>query len=333
MTKAQVVAQLLPSTYAPKETGASFAPTNIALCKYWGKRNTELNLPATSSLSIALPGKGAFTKVMLSTQAEDTVTLNGLSIATNTSFYRRLTQFIELFRKKVMWRLHIEIQMTIPVAAGLASSACGFAALTMALNDLFQWQLPLRDLSILARLGSGSAARSLWSGFVEWHQGEREDGMDCYAEPLSMQWPSLCVGILTISQKEKFLSSREAMLRTVKTSDLYRCWPDKVQRDLTQLKRAIHEGDFTTFGMTAESNALAMHATMLSSWPPICYALPETLAAMQQLWELRQQGIEVYFTQDAGPNLKFLFLEESKPLINKQFSNLDIIYPFKQRVG
>ena len=219
--------------------------------------------------------------------------------------------------------------MNIPAAAGLASSACGFASMACALNDLLQWQLAPRDLSLLARLGSGSAARSLWNGFVYWHEGIREDGMDSYGEPLDFEWPSLRVGILPISEQEKPVSSRDAMLRTVNSSSLYASWPRKVSQDLSIFKQALKTKNFSLLGGTAESNALAMHATMLSSWPPICYFLPATLTAMQQIWELRRAGCEVYFTQDAGPNLKLLFLEHQTTALKNSFPEMDVITVFE----
>lgn len=310
------------------EKGLAFAPTNIALCKYWGKRDTELNLPKTSSLSIALPDKGALTNLAPHDKLQDTIILNDKEIAPDSGFAQRTSQFLDLFRPKKNWALQINIKMNIPVAAGLASSACGFASLVSALNDLLDWKLAKRDLSILARLGSGSAARSLWMGFVEWHAGVQADGMDSYADALPFEWPELCIGILALSDKEKPISSREAMQRTVSTSVLYNSWPKKVLQDMIIIKQALQVKNFSLLGGTAESNALTMHATMLSSWPPICYFLPETIAAMHKIWALRKEGLEVYFTQDAGPNLKLLFLQENRKKVEEQFPGLDIIKVF-----
>ncbi len=316
--------------YQPqREKGLAFAPTNIALCKYWGKRDSELNLPMTSSLSVALPDKGAMTTLTPHDQANDVVILNGHELANDSPFVIRLIHYLDLFRLDKDFYLHIDINMNIPVAAGLASSACGFASLIAAMNDLFDWQLGKRDLSILARLGSGSAARSFWSGFVEWHAGVQADGMDSYAEPLPFEWPELYVGILTLKKEEKSISSRDAMQRTVDSSILYSAWPKKVVRDMVILRQALHMKNFSLLAGTAESNALTMHATMLSSWPPICYFLPETIAAMQKTWELRRNGLEIYFTQDAGPNLKLLFLEKDKTQVQEHFPQLEVIRLFE----
>ena len=204
MKKSDVVRQLLGERYhaAPRyETATAFAPTNNALCKYWGKRNQELNLPVTSSLSISLGEKGATTTLTVNNQSHDNIILNQKKVELTTTFAQRLIQFLDLFRRDYFF--DINIQTNIPIAAGLASSACGFAALVQALNQLFGWELSPIELSILARLGSGSASRSIWQGFVEWHAGVRKDGMDSYAECLEKKWPELCIGLLLLDSNEK----------------------------------------------------------------------------------------------------------------------------------
>ena len=331
MKKSDAVHAILGKRYGrkPMHTSASaYAPSNIALCKYWGKRDAMLNLPVTSSLSISLGNKGALTELTLSDEGADSVILNELPINWISPFGKRLLEYLNLFREGSDLHINIKIQTNIPIAAGLASSACGFASMIRALNQLFGWNLDERELSLLARLGSGSASRSIWQGFVEWHAGEREDGMDCYAEPLEEVWPELCVGLLVLTAGEKMIGSRDAMQRTVLTSPLYSAWPDKVKTDLPQLKEAIHSNDFELLGRTAESNALTMHATMMSSWPPICYFLPETIEAMQQIWQLRREGLPLYFTQDAGPNLKLLFLEKDKEIVQEYFPAVEVLQPF-----
>lgn len=331
MKKFEVVQKILGSRlYAePKRATAKvFAPTNIALCKYWGKRDQELNLPMTSSLSISLGEKGATTELVVSSHPYDLVYLNHEAIDLTTSFGKRLIQFVDLFRTKMMPRFIVNIESNIPVAAGLASSACGFSALVQVLDHLFGWELSSTELSILARLGSGSASRSIWQGFVEWHVGLKADGMDSFGEPIPDVWPDLCIGLLILSEKEKPLSSRDAMQRTVTTSPFYSDWPLKVSKDLALLKQAISVQDFPLLGRTAESNAMSMHATMLSAWPTIIYMLPETLLAMQKIWQLRHDGLPLYFTQDAGPNLKLLFLKQDAGKVAKEFSGMEILEPF-----
>jgi diphosphomevalonate decarboxylase len=291
-----------------KSQGQAFAPSNIALIKYWGKRQSLLNLPVTSSLSISLGEKGAHTHIAPIDAGENQVYLNGTLVATTDSFHERLSHFLNLLKPDPSQHYRIETQLNLPVAAGLASSACGFAALVKAFADLYAWDLPEPILSILCRIGSGSASRSLWQGFVEWHRGEREDGLDSYAEPLPYTMPGFAIGLLIVSTDKKPIGSREAMNRTTQTSQLYESWPKQVENDLVKMKYALEQQNFKLMGETAENNAMAMHATMLSAQPSICYFLPETLIAMQKIKALRDQGLPIYFTQDAGPNLKLLTL-------------------------
>ena len=333
MKKADVVAMILGSrTNAEErhEQGLGYAPTNIALCKYWGKRDEMINLPMTSSLSIALPSKGASTHITWLDDIQDRITLNKALIDPKSDFARRIVEFLDLFRSPREWYLDINITMNLPVAAGLASSAAGFASLVSALNDLMNWRLSLKDLSILARLGSGSACRSFWNGFVEWHAGFQDDGMDSYGEPLNFVWPDLYVGLLTISTDEKPISSREAMKRTVNSSALYANWSRKVSQDLIIFKQSLRTKNFALLGGTAESNALTMHATMLSAWPPVCYFLPKTIELIHQIWQLRQAGLEIYFTEDAGPNLKLLCLAKDIESVKAEFNGVELVRTFEE---
>lgn len=306
-----------------KECGQAYAPVNIALCKYWGKRDEILNLPVTSSLSLSLPELGATTRVSFRGE-RDLLLLNGTEQPRDSAATRRVSKYLDLFRPDRDTFFLIESESNVPIAAGLASSASGFAALALALNDLFQWELGLRDLSILARLGSGSACRSVYTGFVLWHAGIRPDGMDSFAEPVDGEWPGLCMGLIMVSRREKAVSSRIAMKRTVETSALYKAWPEKVEADLKNLQRAIKEKDFDLLGRTAESNALAMHATMMDSQPPVLYWMPETVEEMKRIWHLRDKGLPLYFTMDAGPNIKILFMEKDAMQVKEHFPAMEI---------
>lgn len=305
--------------------GDAFAPSNIALVKYWGKRDTEFNLPVTGSLSISLGEKGAFTQIRLHPEKAHLIHLNGNIVSANTQFYQRLSCFLNLIKPDPAQFYQVDTTMNLPVAAGLASSACGFAAVVKAFAKLYAWSVPDPILSILCRMGSGSACRSLWQGFVEWHAGERDDGLDSFAEPLPYTMPDLAIGLCILTQAEKAISSREAMNATTRTSILYEAWPKQVATDLSLMRSALQTKDFQLLGQTAERNALAMHATMLASTPAVCYFLPETLRVMQQVWQLRQAGVMVYFTEDAGPNLKLLAKRGDIPEINTVIANLEWI--------
>jgi diphosphomevalonate decarboxylase len=328
LNKREIIAEIIQGEFQPKnETGNAWAPSNIALVKYWGKRNVELNLPITSSLSVSLGHLGTSTKIILGDK--DAVFLNGKNVL-ESKFANRLLRYLDNFRQSQNIGFEIHTENNFPTAAGLASSASGFAALVLALNELFGWELSRRDSSILARMGSGSAARSLYPGFVEWHCGEQSDGMDSFAQPLILEWPDLRIGVVTVTEASKPVGSTEGMLRTLDTSMLYKMWPDKVDSDLVAMKWAIEKKDFELLGKTAESNALAMHATMIDAWPPLLYWQPETVAVFNKIWQLRQKGVPVYFTIDAGPNVKLLFLKENASKILKQIKSVEIINPFKK---
>ncbi len=327
MNKQQFVTHILEnqSLIPKKQEGHAYAPSNIALIKYWGKRNEELNLPVTSSLSFSLGNKGTTTQVAITDKDHDQFFLNDIVVPPENPAYVRLSKFLDLFRHNVKTKFDIRTSLNIPIAAGLASSASGFAALILALADLFQWTLDKKQLSLFARIGSGSAARSLWQGFVEWHVGKDNNGFDSYAEPIELEWPEFRIGLLIFTEAEKQISSRAAMQQTIHTSVFYKLWPEKVALDLAKLKPALMEKDFATVGLTAESNALTMHALMQTATPAIVYSTPETIKTMHRIWELRKQGLNIYFTQDAGPNLKLLFLDKDKDEVKKQFSNLEIV--------
>jgi len=332
--KLQIIKQILgPKQNAgAKDTGATaWAPSNVALVKYWGKRDVELNLPVTSSLSVSLGKKGTETFIQEINSADNFI-FNGVPIDLTSKFALRLSNFLNLFRSKNTHYL-VRINSNVPVAAGMASSACGFASIVLALNDLYGWQLSKTELSILARLGSGSACRSLWNGFVKWHAGKDANGMDSFAEPLEYTWPELRIGALVLSSKEKPISSTLAMQQTLATSPLYAKWPDQVEKDLASVQIALAQKDFILLGETAEANAIFMHEMMHHANPPISYALPETVAAIAKIIELRRNGTPVYFTQDAGPNLQLLFQSHDVKTILAAFPEVEIIVPFTDQAN
>lgn len=314
------------------EQANAYAPANIALSKYWGKREATYNLPVTGSLSVSLADHGTHTQLSVIDAPSHEVFLNGQQQAADSGFASKLETWLSLFTP-ANTKLRIDTRNTIPTAAGLASSASGFGAMSLACNELFGWQLDYTSLSALARLGSGSASRSLWHGFVKWQAGKASNGHDSVAYVLPERWPQLRVGILTVSSASKAVSSREGMGRTIATSKLYEQWPAQANADLETIEQAIMAGDFTRMGETAEHNAMSMHATMVAAWPPLVYWQPESVAAMQQVWQLRQEGVEVYLTMDAGPNLKLLFEADNEAKVLAAFPQLDVIQPFASNVS
>ena len=325
----QAVNTLIPHWQVKNSLGYAYAPSNIALCKYWGKRDNELNIPVTSSLSMSLDQLGTRTRIELTDHHEDEIILNQLRLKPSDAVYQRISSHLNLFRGNTNLHFRVNTEVNIPIAAGLASSASGYGALTLALDDLFQWQLSKQQLSLLARLGSGSACRSIWNGFVEWQPGTQSDGMDSFATPLELEYPELELLVILISKEQKPISSRSAMLQTLKTSTLYQAWPAQVEKNLKQIKTALREKNFELLGQASEQNALAMHATMIASQPPICYSTPETMTLYHRIWKLRKEGLPIYFTQDAGPNLKILVENKNKQTAKAAFPGYLVLDPKK----
>lgn len=328
ITKQEVIQARLPAALVPLDQAEAFAPSNIALCKYWGKRDAELNLPINNSLSVSLGHLGTRTLLQNAADGVDRVFLNGVEQARDTPFAAKLLAFVELFRAGRALPVHVHTENNIPTAAGLASSASGFAALTLALDRWLQLGLAPEVLSAFARMGSGSACRSVFEGFVEWRDGIHDDGMDSHGVPLAAHWPGLQIGLVKVATGEKSVGSRAGMQRTIETAHLYQSWPLQAAADLDKLHRAIDSADFALLGQTAEQNALSMHATMIASWPPLLYWQPESVAAMQQVWQLREQGLDLYFTMDAGPNLKLLFQARDRDAVEQAFPGLEVVAPF-----
>lgn len=332
--QAQKLAQSIFEHYLPKTLtvkGASdcYAPSNIALSKYWGKRHKELNLPCNSSLSISLREWGSRTKITPSDDGKDHISLNGNEIALSDPFASKIIRFADKFRRNQHVPLVVETFNSIPTAAGLASSASGFAALTMALVEAFGLDLPKDTQSMMARMGSGSACRSLWHGFVQWDRGQREDGTDSVARPLDVEWQDFRIAIVPVDTGPKSQSSREGMNLTTRTSPLYDSWPEAAERDCETIRQAVLDKNFENLGATAEANALAMHATMMAARPSLVYLKPQSWAILEQVWQCREQGHAIFATMDAGANVKLLFLANEESTVRNQFADAKLITPFK----
>jgi diphosphomevalonate decarboxylase len=288
------------------------AGTNIALVKYWGKRDPTLNLPATGSLSLTLAGFGSETTVRFAPDAEapeggDYITLDGAPA--QPRFAERVRLFLDLVRREARVGLPAEVatRNSVPTAAGLASSAAGFAALALAASRAAGLKLAPPELSALARQGSGSAARSIFGGFVEMAAGERSDGSDACAEALlsAGAWDvRLMVAITALGPKA--MGSSEAMELTARTSPYYAGWLQAVSQDLVAARAAVLARDLAGLGRVAERNALRMHACAMAADPPILYWNAATLAAMETVRRLRAAGTQAFFTIDAGPHVKVL---------------------------
>ncbi|MFK8030470.1 MAG: diphosphomevalonate decarboxylase [Gammaproteobacteria bacterium] len=282
------------------------AHPNIALIKYWGKRDTTLNLPAVGSVSITLDTLTTTTRMLLDEAADnDRFELNNQPASAGQ--LRKLTELAQAFRQRagVASRVSVSSNNNFPTAAGLASSASGYAALVVALNQAFGTNMSLQELSAFARMGSGSAARSLFGGFAQMHLGNQDDGTDSVAEPLLDEsvWP-LEVVVAIASESAKDVSSTVGMEATRNTSPFYQPWINSQGHDIETAIAAIKARDFSALGEVSEYSCLKMHGLMLSAQPGLVYWNAATLACIHTVRSLRAQGVPVFFTIDAGPQLK-----------------------------
>ena len=313
------------------EIASGYAPVNWALAKYWGKRDDALNLPAVSSLSIAVP---LFTQTQIECAAKDQLKLDGIDYGLDHDMARRLFVFADTVLGSARPGLGVRTFNNVQTATGFASSASGFAAFVKALNNLYGWEMDDTCLSILARIGSGSACRSLFPGFVKWHKGARDDGMDSYAEKLPYDWPELRIAMLTVSEEKKPLGSTRAMTHCAATSPKYQDWLNANESAIAGIEAAVADKDMMAFVRAAEANALFMHETIRASAPlddgtELNYFWDETWDYLARVKDLRENhGTEIGATMDAGPQVKLLFGREDVEIVRETFPDAEILEPW-----
>ena len=280
----------------------AIAHPNIALIKYWGKRDIPLNLPSVPSLSLTL--SKFYTETTVTWGAKrDRFVLNGLE---RDAEAKKVFQFLDIIDPKRPPCV-VKSDNNFPTAAGLASSASAFAALALAGTAAAEKKYSIQELSVLARRGSGSACRSLWGGWVEWAKGNKSDGSDSHGSPLASptHWDVRLV-VAVVSDQKKPISSRKAMQYTARTSPFFSAWCDTAQVDLDIAKKAVLERDMKTLGEQMEHSTFKMFSTMFSAKPAIRFWKPQTLKIQELVEELRRNGTPCWATMDAGPNVKIL---------------------------
>lgn len=323
---------------SPGEATAT-AHANIALIKYWGKANDELIIPRTSSLSLTLDELYTTTTVrflsgdetgldasiggkaaVVATNRQDRATLDGKPVTGRPM--ERISALLDIVRELAGISAPAEVTSlnTVPTAAGLASSASGFAALAGAAAAAAGLDLSEKELSRLARRGSGSASRSIFGGLAIWHAGH--DDESSYAEPLEAGVNGgafaneLALIVLVLNAGTKAISSREAMRLTIETSPVYEPWIRQHADHLAEARAAVAERDLTRLGEAAEANALGMHAAMRASTPSVDYLSEASHAALRAVRDARAAGFPAWATMDAGPNVKVLTSTEHAEALN-----------------
>ncbi|MBC8172041.1 MAG: diphosphomevalonate decarboxylase [Anaerolineae bacterium] len=284
------------------------ANSNIAFIKYWGNRDHELRLPENSSLSMNL--EGVYTRTTVTWQPElknDVLVLN--SKEQGGEVLLRASQHLDILRTRLglMGYAEIESVNNFPMGAGIASSASSFAALTVAAVAAADLQLSERELTTLARLGSGSASRSIPTGFVEWYAGNSHE--TSYAESIAVpEYWALVDVIAIVSEAHKAVTSKQGH-HSANTSDLQVARVQGASERLRVCRQALIAHDFEAFADVVEYDSNLMHAVMMTSRPPLFYWQPTTLTVMEAIRQLRADGLNVCYTLDAGPNVHCLCLQ------------------------
>jgi len=299
------------------------ARSNIALVKYWGKADPGLNTPAVGSISITLEHLWTDTGIRFDPKLRsDRLRLGG---AERADQLERVSRCLDLIREKAGTDLKAEVvsDNNFPTGAGLASSASGFAALVGAAAAALGQSWSPRELSILARRGSGSAARSVFGGFVEMHRGKAADGSDSFAEPIAAarDWP-LNVLVAITAGGEKAVGSGAGMTLSAESSPYYGAWVESHPADLDAARAAIAARDFGALARVAEASCLKMHAAAMSAKPPLLYWNGATVDCLNRIRALRAGGLPVFFTIDAGPQVKAVCLPEAVETLRAELAEL-----------
>ena len=296
------------------KSATAIAHPNFALIKYWGKSNVNGNIPAMSSLAITLDSMISETTVSFPDDLKkDTWILNGLEqsslgqIQLPCNYLKKISPIDQ--------PCLIESKNNFPTAAGLASSASGVASLVSALDNALETKLSNQQMIEVAMLGSGSAARSLFSGFVLLDVAENKVTCETILEV--EEWP-LNVIVCVTSTNRKTMSSRQGMEISRKTSPIYSDWVSNHQEDMEVALQAIAAKNFDQLGKIAEQNCLKMHQVMKTSKPSIDYWNLATHACVDNVKDMQRKGIPVFFTIDAGPQVKII----CEPDVSKEVVSL-----------
>lgn len=281
------------------------AHANIALAKYWGKADAARNIPAVPSVSVTLEALTTTTSVQFDPRFDrDEVYVNGDVASAKAAV--RVVGLLDRVRDAagISMRARVISQNNFPTASGLASSASAFAALAVAAVDAAGLDWGPREISDLARRSSASAARSVYGGFV-YLDTAPPGALQLCAKPLfaPFHWP-LCVVIAIVSDQPKSVGSTDGMNHTALTSPYYDSWRRWSPSVADRVVAAIERRDFDALAAAAEQSALAMHACAMAADPAVLYFEPASIALWHRVRELRSQGLPVFATMDAGPNLK-----------------------------
>ena len=299
----------------------AIAPANIAFIKYWGRKDKILRLPLNTSISMNLSGAYTTTTVEFYSElkADDIHLVDGqFSEGEN----KRINKHLDRIRDRAKMQLFANVvtQNSFPKGTGIASSASGFAALTVAGCVAAGLTLSEKELSILARIGSGSACRSIPNGFVEWTEGESHTTSYAYSL-FPAGWWNLRDILLVVSDQEKKVSSSAGM-EQVNTSPLLPQRLTLLPVRIERVNKAIQEKNFAVLGKIIEEDCLEMHQVMQTQKSPLNYLNKTTTGIMTAVRSWRRDGLEVYFTIDAGPNVHLICEGKNEQLVTHKVKQI-----------
>lgn len=304
-----------------KSTAKAAAHPNIAFIKYWGNQDHDLRIPANGSLSMNLEGLETQTTVSFdSSLDQDLLLLNGEPAGGGA--LNRVSSLLDRVRElaEIKTMAQISSENNFPTGTGIASSASAFAALTLASVTALGLCLTEKELSQLARTGSGSASRSIPGGFVEWQAGTDHDSSFAKTIAPPEHW-DLVDFIVLVSQEHKKTGSSQGH-RIADTSPLQEARVADAERRLDICRKALLDKDFQTFAEIVELDSNMMHSVMMTSDPPLYYWQPGTLEIMASVQTWRSEGLPVCFTIDAGPNLHLICPAEASKAVKRKLGAL-----------
>lgn len=282
----------------------AIAPSNIAFTKYWGKKDEELRLPENGSISMCLSNLLTTTTVEFSPDfTKDEIIIDGKQEKDSS---KRVTEHLDRVRKMAGINLKAKVvsENNFPSGTGLSSSASGFAALTLAASKAAGLNLSEKELSILARQGSGSACRSIPGGFVQWLDGDTSD--TSYAVQIfPPDYWDIADVVAVVSENKKEVPTSLGQ-QSVKSSPFMPVRLNRMQEKNKKVKQLIKSKNFKEFGELIEQEALELHTIMLTQKPPLIYWTPGTLNLMKLTYRWRTEGLEVYFTVNTGQDIHLI---------------------------
>ncbi len=303
-----------------KSTAIAFP--NIAFIKYWGNRDHDLRIPANNSFSMNLKELTTRTTVTLDAfLSSDDVFINGKEAG--GAALARVSGILDLVRVQAGKNhfMHVESENNFPTGAGIASSAAAFAALALAASKAAGLELGEPALSRLARRGSGSASRSVPGGFVEWQAGDDDESSYAFSIAPADHWELAdCVAIVSAEHKKTVSIEGHAL---APTSPLQNARVADAPRRIEICRNAILQRDFEAFASISEADSDLMHAVMMTSNPALFYWKPATLSVMQAVRNWRAEGIPVFYTIDAGPNVHVITLKTEMEKVSAMLKELE----------